>query len=203
MQELDPSNPQALQEAMTGGMFEPETTPEQQAALTRLETALALLEGWWTRWSTRLPPATCRRPLHCGERCAAGALRVDRLSRRSPRWWAGAAPAPDARGSGLVGSVAGRARHRRSGRRLGAPDLLPTSDDLDDPTAYAARDNELDLSALDELDPADTCRGGTSRGSTGRAVRPAAERAHRGPGDGPTEASRDDPRGDSPDDRPR
>ena len=38
------------------------------------------------------------------------------------------------------------------------PDLLPTSDDLDDPTAYAARDNELDLSGLDELDPADNER---------------------------------------------
>src|SRR5439155_20239042 len=28
------------------GLLEPQTTPEQQAALTRLETLLALVEGW-------------------------------------------------------------------------------------------------------------------------------------------------------------
>ena len=31
---------------MQSGMFEPETTPEQKAALARLETLLALVEGW-------------------------------------------------------------------------------------------------------------------------------------------------------------
>ncbi|MBV9920880.1 MAG: zinc-dependent metalloprotease, partial [Pseudonocardia sp.] len=34
---IDPSNPAAIQEAMQSGMFEPETTPEQKAALARLE----------------------------------------------------------------------------------------------------------------------------------------------------------------------
>ncbi|MDX6219675.1 MAG: hypothetical protein QOJ48_1356, partial [Frankiales bacterium] len=43
---LDPSNPMAIQEALTDGMFNPEQTPAQTAALTRLETALALVEGW-------------------------------------------------------------------------------------------------------------------------------------------------------------
>src|SRR5689334_5931216 len=46
MREIDPSNPASIQEALEGGLFEPEKTPAQQAALTRLETALALVEGW-------------------------------------------------------------------------------------------------------------------------------------------------------------
>ncbi|MGG8405812.1 zinc-dependent metalloprotease, partial [Streptomyces sp. 12297] len=44
--QLDPSNPEQLQEALQGGMFQPQDTPEQKAALARLETALALVEGW-------------------------------------------------------------------------------------------------------------------------------------------------------------
>ncbi|MGH3343010.1 MAG: zinc-dependent metalloprotease, partial [Carbonactinosporaceae bacterium] len=44
--QLDPNNPEALQEALSSGMFEPEQTPEQKAALARLETSLALVEGW-------------------------------------------------------------------------------------------------------------------------------------------------------------
>jgi putative hydrolase len=43
---VDPSDPEALQEALSSGLFEPQTTPQQQAALERLETALALVEGW-------------------------------------------------------------------------------------------------------------------------------------------------------------
>ena len=43
---LDLSNPEAVQSALASGMFEPADTPEQQAALQRLETLLALVEGW-------------------------------------------------------------------------------------------------------------------------------------------------------------
>src|SRR3954468_4077482 len=43
---LDPTDPEALQRAMSDGLFTPEETPEQQAALARLETLLALVEGW-------------------------------------------------------------------------------------------------------------------------------------------------------------
>jgi putative hydrolase len=46
MGRIDPSNPEALQEALTGGLFEPQDTPAQRVALGRLETALALVEGW-------------------------------------------------------------------------------------------------------------------------------------------------------------
>jgi putative hydrolase len=46
--ELDMTNPEeALREALSGEtLFRPEDTPQQKAALARLETALALVEGW-------------------------------------------------------------------------------------------------------------------------------------------------------------
>lgn len=46
IREIDPSTPQALQDALSSGLFEPHRTPAQQAALDRLELALALVEGW-------------------------------------------------------------------------------------------------------------------------------------------------------------
>jgi len=46
VRELDLNDPAALQNALASDLFEPERTPAQQAALNRLETALALVEGW-------------------------------------------------------------------------------------------------------------------------------------------------------------
>jgi putative hydrolase len=46
VRELDPTDPQALQQALASDLFEPEQTPPQKAALERLEMALALVEGW-------------------------------------------------------------------------------------------------------------------------------------------------------------
>src|SRR4051794_4675812 len=43
---VDPADPESLQRAMGEGVFDLPTTPAQQAALARLETALALVEGW-------------------------------------------------------------------------------------------------------------------------------------------------------------
>jgi putative hydrolase len=43
---IDPTNPESLQQALGTGLFASDRSPEQQAALTRLETALALVEGW-------------------------------------------------------------------------------------------------------------------------------------------------------------
>src|SRR5215470_12073256 len=64
MPQIDPANPEALQEALSGAaLFQPEDTPQQKAALSRLETALALVEGWVTTVvgeaaGNRLPQAT-------------------------------------------------------------------------------------------------------------------------------------------------
>ena len=47
MPQIDPSNPEALREALSdASLFQPEDTPQQKAALARLETLLALVEGW-------------------------------------------------------------------------------------------------------------------------------------------------------------
>src|SRR6202046_2298534 len=45
--DVDVTNPEALRDALAGeGLFRPEDTPAQKAALSRLETALALGGGW-------------------------------------------------------------------------------------------------------------------------------------------------------------
>ena len=43
---LDPTNPESLNIALNSGIFTPQETPAQRAALTKLETALALIDGW-------------------------------------------------------------------------------------------------------------------------------------------------------------
>lgn len=44
--QLDPTNPESLTLAMSGGLFTPEETPAQRNALENLETVLALIDGW-------------------------------------------------------------------------------------------------------------------------------------------------------------
>jgi hypothetical protein len=43
---IDPTNPAQMQELMEGGLFDIPRSPQQEAALKRLEIALALVEGW-------------------------------------------------------------------------------------------------------------------------------------------------------------
>lgn len=145
---LDPTNPEALQEAFTQGLFEPEETPEQKAALARLETALALVEGWvdavvHAAAAPRLPSAAALRETLRRRRATGGPaeqtfatlvgleLRPRRL-RDASRLWASLA---DARG------IEGR------DALWAHPDMLPTADDLDDPDGFVHHE-ELDLSGL-------------------------------------------------------
>ena len=44
--EFDPTNPESFDIALNEGIFTPEETPAQRAALTKLETVLALIDGW-------------------------------------------------------------------------------------------------------------------------------------------------------------
>ena len=44
--DFDPQNPEELRDAMTSGALIPPKSDEQLAALARLETMLALVEGW-------------------------------------------------------------------------------------------------------------------------------------------------------------
>lgn len=175
---VDPANPEAVQEALGGGLFEPEDTPAQRASLARLETLLALVEGWVDdvvslAVTDRLPSAAAVAESVRRRRAAGGPaeqifatlvgleLRPRRL-REAGRLWAALR---DARG--IEGRDAVWAH----------PDLLPRGDELDDPLGYAAGDRgaadgdqltDADLSAL------------TSPGSGDAPVEPPADR--RGPG---------------------
>ena len=127
-----------MQKALTGGMFEPEKTPEQEAALRRLETLLALVEGWVDAVVTaaageRMPGAAALREASRRRRATGGPaeqtfstlvgleLRPRRLRDAATLWWAVTEK------NGVTG---------RDGI-WAHPDLLPTSDDLDDPIGFA------------------------------------------------------------------
>jgi putative hydrolase len=43
---FDPSNPESFSIALNEGIFTPQESPAQRAALTKLETVLALIDGW-------------------------------------------------------------------------------------------------------------------------------------------------------------
>ncbi len=150
LRDIDPQRPEAIQEAMEGGLFDLPTTPEQKAALERLELALALVEGWIDDVVTqatdgRLPSAPSLREMVRRRRATGGPaeqtfatlvgleLRPRRLREASTFWTA----VREARG------VEGR------DAVWAHPDLVPTTDDLVDPAAFLARD-ELDVSALDD-----------------------------------------------------
>jgi putative hydrolase len=150
---IDPSNPAAIQEAMQSGMFTPETTPEQKTALARLETMLALVEGWVDAVvaeavGDRLP--------------GAGALRETLRRRR-------ASGGPAEQTFATVVGLELRPRRLRAASELwrllteqrgvegrdalwAHPDLIPTADDLDDPAAFAARADGADpIAELEKL----------------------------------------------------
>lgn len=46
MGDVDLTDPAALQQVLSGGLLTPEDTPEQKAAVARLEALLACIEGW-------------------------------------------------------------------------------------------------------------------------------------------------------------
>ena len=118
---LDPGDPAALQQALESGVFEPEDTPAQAAALARLETLLALVEGWVdmvvTRASKQIPGADVAAR---GRTPSPGHRRPRRADVRDPGR-PRAAPTPAPRGGPALGAARGAPRHRRTRRRLGAP----------------------------------------------------------------------------------
>ena len=158
MGRIDPADPAALQEALTGGLFAPQDTPEQQAALARLETALALVEGWVDEVvdaaaAPHLPAAGALRETVRRRRASGGPaeqtfaslvgleLRPRRLREAAALWRA---------------LLAARGQDGRDAV-WGHPDLLPTAEHLDSPEAFAAGSPEdgmpLDLSGLDDAAP--------------------------------------------------
>ncbi|WP_394430630.1 zinc-dependent metalloprotease [Streptomyces sp. SGAir0957] len=149
--QFDPQNPEQLQDALQQGMFQPEDTPEQKAALARLETALALVEGWvdavvHAAAKPRLSSADALRETLRRRRASGGPaeqtfatligleLRPRRLRDASRLW----ASLTDARG---VDGRDGLWEH---------PDMLPTASDLDDPDGFVHRE-QMDFSELDKM----------------------------------------------------
>lgn len=149
---LDPSNPETMQELSIEGIFNEAETPEQKRALARLETVLALVEGWVShvveRASAERMPDAGRLAEAFRRRRAAGGpaeqtfsalvgleLRPRRLREATALWSA-------------------LAEHRGIAGRdaiWGHPDLLPTDDDFADPETFAsASPDELDFPQLEE-----------------------------------------------------
>ena len=148
MSEVDPNDPESVQRALAGGMFEPQNTPEQKAALVRLETLLALVEGWVDEVvagaaTDRLPGADALRETLRRRRATGGPaeqtfatlvgleLRPRRLRDAAMLW----RTLRERRG------VEGRDEVWRH------PDLLPDAEDLDDPEAFVRRGDEPETSA--------------------------------------------------------
>jgi putative hydrolase len=149
---LDPNDPEALQQAMSDGLFAPEPTPEQQAALARLETLLALVEGWVD--TVTLAAATPTLP-------AVAPLNETMRRRR-------ATGGPAEQTFATLAGLELRPRRLRDAAALWAllekrrgvagrdavwehPDLMPSTEDLDDPFAFVDRDHgpDLDISSLE------------------------------------------------------
>jgi putative hydrolase len=157
MPQIDPANPEAIQEALSGAaLFQPEDTPQQKAALTRLETALALVEGWVdtvvnASATARLPQAgalaeAVRRRRATGgpaEHTFATLVGLEMRPRRSREAAAIWRSLTEARGTDGRDAV------------WAHPDLLPTVEDFDDPDGFVSGRNVLDVSELEETGPTD------------------------------------------------
>src|SRR5579872_4625541 len=150
--DVDVTNPEALREALAGeGLFRPADTPAQKAALVRLETALALVEGWV---ATVVNAAAASRLVHADalaetvrRRRATGGpaertfatlvgleLRPRRL-REAAAIWQGLTTARGVDGRDALWSH---------------PDLLPAADDLENPDTFVHGQPELDISDLED-----------------------------------------------------
>jgi putative hydrolase len=152
MSRVDPSDPESMQEMALEGIFTPEDTPQQKASLARLETALALIEGWVghvvdSAAGERLPSVSALGEAFRRRRAAGGPaeqtfaalvgleLRPRRLREAGALW----AAVTEHRG---VASRDALWDH---------PDLLPTDEDFADPQKFARARLDWDISELDNL----------------------------------------------------
>ncbi|NRQ49954.1 zinc-dependent metalloprotease [Aeromicrobium stalagmiti] len=178
MQSLDPSRPEDIQEALAGGLFEPERTPEQQRALDRLETLLAFIEGWVDEvvaeaTKNRMPAAAPLAEAMRRRRATGGPaeqtfaalvgleLRPRKLREATTLW----AAMRDRQGADARDAV------------WSHPDLMPVAADLDDPLGFAQgesrsqSDDDFDA-ALGELLDGSGADGSGKDGDAGDEDRP-------------------------------
>ncbi|MFZ1178417.1 MAG: zinc-dependent metalloprotease [Mycobacterium sp.] len=145
------SDPAAIENLLGQGVFEPKATPAQTQALERLETLLALIEGWVQVVVTAA----------LGDRIPGAAALSETLRRRR----ASGGPAEQTFAT-LVGLEL-RPRKMREAAALWErltqavgvdardaiwqhPDLLPGADDLDEPAGFIDRVIGGDTSGIDE-----------------------------------------------------
>jgi putative hydrolase len=138
-EDFDPQNPEELRAAVQNGAFIPEKTEEQRVALGRLETTLALIEGWvdvvTAAATARLPHSDAIAEMVRRRRAAGGPaesafatlvgleLRPRRL-REAAAMWQAVSDAVGADGRDALWAH---------------PDLIPNDADIDDPGSLIAR----------------------------------------------------------------
>lgn len=132
---IDPNNPESLSIAIGEGFFTPEESPTQREALDKLETVLALIDGWTDEVTTlavdnRLPSISALRETFRRRRATSApsaqlfkslfGLEVSpRLTREASVFWS---------------SV--REKNGIDARDRMWSSLLPTADDLHDPESF-------------------------------------------------------------------
>jgi putative hydrolase len=172
---VDPGNLDKVQELMEGGLFDIPRSPRQDAALERLEVALALVEGWVDEvvgqaTAERMPNATKLQEAVRRRRAAGGPaedtfaslvgleLRPRRLRDASTLW----------------GSLRTRQGVEARDGVWMSPQLLPTDADLDDPLGFREGSESPEQLSDDAFDA---------------ELRSLLERGMGGAGDGPAEES--------------
>lgn len=151
---IDPTDMDQLRSALAGGIFAPHRTAEQDQVLLRLETALALIEGWVeevtaTAVAPHLPHAVPLREM-LRRRRAAGGPAEDTF-----RTLVGLELRPRrARDAATLWATIGRERGTAARDEFWAhPDVIPTPEDLDSPTDFLAR-REASAAEESEIDAA-------------------------------------------------
>ena len=150
---FDPENPEEIRIALESGAFLAETSQEQQQALERIETNLALIEGWvdavTTEAAKRLPKGEAIREAIRRRRATGGpaertfqtlvglSLRPKRMREASELWQ-------------KIGEAVG---NEKRDSLWDHPDLLPTDKDIDEPERFVAR-LKADLGLGDAMDQA-------------------------------------------------
>ncbi|MFV0425915.1 MAG: zinc-dependent metalloprotease [Beutenbergiaceae bacterium] len=137
---IDPTDVEQLRNALGKGIFSPQASPDQQRVLLRLETALALVEGWVEEVTAaavapHLPHAVPLREMLRRRRAAGGPAEDTfkqlvglelrpRRAREAAQLWQ------------IVAAEQGPSGRDALWSQL---DLFPTSEDLDDPENFFAR----------------------------------------------------------------
>jgi len=136
---FDPSNPEELRDAMTSGALIPPKSADQLAALERLETMLALIEGWvdvvTAQATTRLPSSaaiseTVRRRRASGGPAESAFATLVGLELRPRRLREAAA---------MWQQITDAVGNEKRDYLWSHPDLVPQAEDIDDPAALIAR----------------------------------------------------------------